>query len=267
MNRGSILTTLALTLAATPALAAPDQEPAAAPTPAAEAPAEAPPAEAPPAEAPATEPAAAADPAPVGAPLPADARTWRYRGVISNVTDEGQEVEKKIDVDLVETGRRTVGERVVVDLAAARAGQRLAADALAELSPAPFTTFAPSISLVYGTRKEPSIWLLMGEAPASDAEIAAAVKERPTFRTAKSLPARAKIKMKPDTWLYWSDRVESWDSSCGGEEHPSPDSGDSYTSTICYAPSVGVSRIDFDSVWGSFDLVLTTRPTEPKLPN
>lgn len=199
-----------------------------------------------------------------GAAPPADARTWRYDATIEDVTEDGELRKKELRVDLRETGRRTVKGRAVVDLAPAQEGRPLGPELMAELSPAPFTTFAPALTLVYAPKG--GIWLVMGETPAGEEEIAAAMKQPPTFRAAKDLPAREKLRVKPDRWQHYRDRVGAWDSACGGEEHPSPVSGDSYTSSLCYAPGVGLTRIRFDSVWGSFGLTLATPPERPELP-
>ena len=185
-----------------------------------------------------------------------NARVWRY----DVTTEDGTPRTATMELELVETGTRTLGEHVVVDLAAARGGRPLPADSLAALTPAPFTTFAPAISLVSGRG---AVWVIMGDAAATPDVIAETVKTAPTFRTKKGLPVRDKLRVRPDRWQYWRADVAGQPSFCGGVEHPSPDSGDFYTSTLCYAAGTGLTRIAFSSVWGTFDIVLRATPNPP----
>jgi hypothetical protein len=55
--------------------------------------------------------------------------------------------------------------------------------------------------------------------------------------------------------------VKSWDSTCSGYIHPSPDTGDFFSSERCFAPNVGITRLVFDSVWGGYELELESGPT------
>lgn len=196
----------------------------------------------------------------------AKAPRWTYR---AKVTRDGEAPETAApdatrELDLVETGLREVAGYRVHDLIVEVGGRRQGAEDLDRLglTAAPFPEFAPHLALVFGTHKaQPSAWLLLGDdAPDAD-EVRTLVAEDPTWPlspTAKLDGSPAAL--RPDDEGVYRKAIGSWPSLCAALQHPSPDTGDYYSHERCLAPEVGLTRLEFDSVWGGYELELVRAP-------
>jgi hypothetical protein len=91
--------------------------------------------------------------------------------------------------------------------------------------------------------------------------------KRPSIPLSKSLTVWEKLKDIPgDRDFNYRRKINAWESYCLGYQHPSPESGDTFSSERCYAPEVGLTSFRFDSVWGSYHLDLVAPPATTPAP-
>jgi hypothetical protein len=191
---------------------------------------------------------------------------WTYR---AKVTRDGEAQEAATpdatrELDMVETGRREIAGYRVHDLVVEVAGTRQGPDDLERLglTAAPFPEFAPHLALVFGTFKgQPAAWLLLSDdAPDAD-EVRTLVAEDPTWPLAPGAKLEGSpAALRPDDEGVYRKAIGSWPSLCAALQHPSPDTGDYYSYERCLAPEVGLTRLEFDSVWGGHELELVRAP-------
>ena len=186
-------------------------------------------------------------------------RRWVYRAA---ATDDSGKKGKPVKLVLVETGRRTLAGRDVLDLAVEVNGEPASADDIRELgfSSAPFTTLAPRWSLL--TAKDGSVALVEGDEPLAEKDLKEALRGATTWKPRDAKRKRPKDEPGDRPFRY-GKKVHKWPSICEGYLHPSPDTGDTFESERCYAPDVGVTLLSFDSVWGGFQIELTGPPPQP----
>lgn len=205
--------------------------------------------------------ASSSPPGQIAAPAP---RQWVYA-----LTTRGGSAPSAAPVTLVvvETGRRRVAGRQVVDFAAEVNGRRITQDELSEANRGPFTLLGVYWSLLFGRDKRGRRVDLTQRSQPLDA--ASFVKDpehvAATWRPdARGLPRSA---LGPDDEAFsYRTKIGAWQSLCMAFEHPSPETGDSFTWTRCFAPGVGVTLLAFESVWGDFRCELTRPPARPALP-
>jgi hypothetical protein len=208
---------------------------------------------APPAQSPATSPPTAAGP-----------RRWVYQLTIPDEMDESKP-RAQHELVLTEAARRQVGGHPVIELAVSLDGQPLTPDSLGELlAPAPFDVFGTRLVLL---RSGPGIWLLFAsDEGASGEDVAAALAETPTWPLAGAPPGNASPEDHEDEPVIYRKQTGRWESVCNGLMHPSPDSGDFFSWERCFSPAIGITRLVFTSVWGSYELQLVTPPADFELP-
>ena len=211
-------------------------------------------------------PTAADAPAPPPAfdAAPAELR-WVYE---MKVMDDAGNA-KEHEVTLVERGRKTVAGMTAIQLGVLLDGKPITDEKLEEVSGAPFTTFAASFTLLVGEKKKRrGVWLLFGATDKLDADVVKeALAEPPTW----PLDPAARKKPEPaegpsDEVFVYGKKIGAWDSVCTGYLHPAEESGDSYAWQKCFDPAAGITRLEFDSAWGGYELALTTAPKGFSLP-
>lgn len=182
------------------------------------------------------------------------ARRWTYR------MTPADDAKKPVTLVLVEAGRRALGRRLVLDLVVELGGKRATADDLSELgmSAAPFDTFAPTLALVVDARQTA---LILGGPVTDGAALASALADATVWRLedGKKKPPR---QPPSDRRYAYGRKVGAWRSICSAYLHPSPDTGDTFESELCAAPGIGVTLLDFDSVWGGYRLELVEPPAD-----
>jgi hypothetical protein len=173
-------------------------------------------------------------------------RRWVYE--LTAIGDDGNK-KPPVELTLVETGRKEDGKTRTLELAAEVGGKRLDSDRMSELglASAPFETFGAKLVLKVGADKV----TLTGGADAK--------------WKLKDLK-RKKPKNEPENRSFsFGEKHGVWQSVCQSFLHPSPDTGDYYGTTRCYAPGVGVTYLDLDSAWGGYELELVTPPADTGL--
>ncbi len=199
-------------------------------------------------------------------PATQPARRWLYRGKIVGEA-EGDD-EPSVEMALVETGRRKVSTREVVDLAVEIDGKRADDEMLRDLgvSAAPFPSFSPQWSLVVDREAAgPVVWLVGTSAPDAAEALDRALDDATPWHLGWRMSKRPKAP-PADRAYFFRDKVAGHESVCEGFAHPSPDTGDYFESERCFGAGVGITRLMFDSVWGGYKFDLVKAPAEPALP-
>jgi hypothetical protein len=189
-------------------------------------------------------------------------RAWRYAGKII----DGEGKSRPAQLELREIGRRSVGARTVVDLAAYRRGKPIPGELEEALGipHAPFTTLQSHFTLVLGRDKRgPYVAVLLGEEPATPERIDKVDEEWARFRPTSRPHPGASAPL--DRSFRYTATFGPRQALCEAYEHPSPDTGDNYEHERCWAPGVGLVQLKFDSVWGGYELSLERAPAAPAL--
>ena len=182
-------------------------------------------------------------------------RRWAYRGTID---------ERPVALTLIETGRRVLDDAQLVHLAVEVNARRIEDADLSALGldSSPFRVFAAEWTLRLGKGdgclfEEPA-----GDTLARAGPCGGATRLRWSDRRKR---APASTSEDRDSEYHYGTTVGRWASVCEVFEHPSPDTGDFYRVERCFAPGVGITLLDYSSVWGSYRFELVTPPSAPAL--
>lgn len=186
---------------------------------------------------------------------------WVYKAVLTHNEDMKR---SKHEVVFLETGRKKVGDRQAILLAVEVDGKPMSEEMLEDWSGAPFPTLASTLSLLVGThKKERVVWLVFG--PPEKAE--ESVEPLPPTWPLGEAARRQKPPKEPTGEPYvYGKKIGAWSSICAGDEHSGEESGDSFSWERCFEPTVGITRLEFESVWGGYELSLTSAPAGFALP-
>ena len=211
--------------------------------------------------------AAPPDAAVVVVPDAAPPLRWVYDGTRHD--DEGPEasVPEKQRVELVQVGRGRHGDHHVITLEVRMDGKPVDDETVDAWSAAPFATFGSHLFLVVGPYdKQRGVWLLYGKSATPDPQdLDDALAGPPLWPLAR--PGRKGMdRNADDEVVVFSGLIGRWESICAGYQHPAEESGDSFAWERCFAPGVGITRLEFDSVWGSHELTLVAAPAGFALP-
>jgi hypothetical protein len=210
----------------------------------------------------------AAKPEPSGKAALASARRWKYRG--QGQDGAGTSQPTPLQLDLVEIKQYEVAGHPLIELGVELNGALMGREELGKkgFAFAPFPILSPLFVLAGGKhRKKPGLWLFEGDVALPEAEARSALDKPPSIPLDSSIPRWESLKDPPgDRDFTYRRKVGAWESYCLGYQHPSPESGDTFTSERCYSPEVGLTSIRFDSVWGSFHLELVTPPAPTAAP-
>lgn len=191
------------------------------------------------------------------APTP---RQWRY-----TIKIDGKLA--PFTLVLVEAGRRQFAGRQVVDLAVEANGQRVAKQDLSWLPAAPFSYFGVKWSLLFGRDKHGRrVDLTMGPELLASAEFEKDPEASAAVWWLDSRGPSKHARVQPDEPYTYRTKVGAWQSVCMGYDHTCTEACDYFSWTRCFAPGIGVTRISFDSVWGSLNCELQSPPRNPSLP-
>jgi hypothetical protein len=178
---------------------------------------------------------------------------WTYTATLDEHGDGKTTAHKVV---LAETSRTKVGGVTVIELAVELDGKPLTEETLGGFGHAPFGVMATKLRLL---STKAGVWLTFGEEAPTAEGLAEATKESPTWPAGAPRPAEPE-QTPDDTDYRFGKRVKTWDSACTAYMHPAPDSGDTFSSEKCFDPKVGITRLEFTSVWGGYVLELDQAP-------